>query len=88
MWNSLCLLEKFETESSWKIINSHCHPTNTCKFFDTSEHMVKKARRLRKEKGPLGIPSLKKTSSTIPEHVIKDVINKFTKALMLADLSC
>ena len=36
--------------------------------------MVKKTRKLRKEKGPLRVPGSKKASSTIPEHVVKYVL--------------
>ena len=46
----------------------------TCKFFYPTEHMVKKTRKLRKEKGPLRVPGSKKASSTIPEHVVKYVL--------------
>lgn len=76
------LKQKFETESTsvseklqiLTIIPQNWTIEKTCKFFHTTEHMVKKARRLRKEKGPLGVPGPKKASSTIPEHVVKDVL--------------
>ena len=49
-----------------------------------TEDMVKKARRLRNEKSPLGVPGSKKASFTLPEHVEKDVL-EFYEALMLAE---